>query len=165
MRIWLAQHLTRRNRIILHNTGSTSGNFERFDREHRERGWTGCGYHWILGNGNGLRDGQIEPGRPEKYRGAHTKHNNSDSIGITLVGNFMRTEPTGNQIDSLIRLLKTLCFENNLDPLGKYKDTGKYIIAGHRDWRPAYTDCPGDNLHRLLPSIRHLTKEAIGKWV
>ena len=61
--------------------------FEDIDRWHKDRGWSGCGYHIII-----RRDGNLEYSRGLKPRGtvfrqgAHVKGFNDISIGICLVG-------------------------------------------------------------------------------
>jgi hypothetical protein len=59
----------------------------------------------------------------------------------------------------VLRVLTAAC---GLDPTG----TTEYVnpisgatatvdtISGHRDWDAAQTECPGDQLHPLLPEIR-----------
>lgn len=51
------------------------------DRWHRERGWNGCGYHYVI-----TIDGKVEPGRPVEQVGAHCKNRNKNSIGICYIG-------------------------------------------------------------------------------
>ena len=46
-----------------------------------ERGWSDIGYHYIID-----RDGTVATGRPVSKSGAHTKGQNANSIGISLVG-------------------------------------------------------------------------------
>lgn len=57
---------------------------------HLDRGWSGCGYHYII-----RRDGRLQRGRPLERKGAHSGaygHNNY-SIGITFVAGY--NCPTG----------------------------------------------------------------------
>ncbi|MBQ3907902.1 MAG: smalltalk protein [Bacteroidaceae bacterium] len=51
------------------------------DRWHRARHFCMIGYHWLID-----RDGNIQPGRPEQYAGAHVKHFNDHAIGICYEG-------------------------------------------------------------------------------
>ncbi|MBR1449131.1 MAG: N-acetylmuramoyl-L-alanine amidase, partial [Prevotella sp.] len=46
------------------------------DGWHRQKGWNGIGYHYVI-----RRSGQIEPGRPEATVGAHCVNHNSHSLG------------------------------------------------------------------------------------
>ncbi|MBU2714092.1 N-acetylmuramoyl-L-alanine amidase [Zooshikella harenae] len=89
---------------------------------HKERKWSGIGYHKVI-----RRDGTVENGRPEYWEGAHVKGYNSNSLGVCLIG---RDEFTPDQFDSLDRVLT------------RWKD--KYPLAeicGHRDLDPRKT-CP-----------------------
>ena len=53
---------TARGDILCFITASSaSGNYDQMDQEHRKiLGYDGCGYHFVIGNGNGSGDGQIE---------------------------------------------------------------------------------------------------------
>jgi len=81
-------------KIIVHCSGSEFGDVALIDRWHRERGWNGCGYHYIICNGviahgnqyDPEHDGMIQQGRNLSVIGAHCKGHNSDSIGICLIG-------------------------------------------------------------------------------
>lgn len=54
---------------------------DQIDAWHRERGWTGIGYHYVID-----RDGTVVAGRPIAKVGAHVKGHNAASIGICLIG-------------------------------------------------------------------------------
>ena len=51
------------------------------DQWHKQRGWRGIGYHYVI-----RRDGTLEVGRDELEVGAHAKGHNGYSIGICMVG-------------------------------------------------------------------------------
>jgi len=51
------------------------------DQWHRQRGWRGIGYHYVI-----RRDGTRESGRPETRAGAHAHGYNTKSLGICMVG-------------------------------------------------------------------------------
>ena len=81
---------------------------EEIRKWHKERGWSDIGYHYVI-----RRNGDIEKGRPETTRGAHTGGYNDDSIGICLVGgvnekNKADANFTMNQYAALERMLHTL---------------------------------------------------------
>lgn len=95
-----------------------------------ENGWTDIGYHYVI-----RRDGKVEEGRPIERMGAHVRGNNSDSIGICLVGGM--AEDGGDdcnfthwQWDALSALINDL--ESMFGPLD---------ISGHREWDENKT-CP-----------------------
>lgn len=82
--------------IVLHHSASATGNYDQIDSEHRKLlGIDGCGYHFVIGNGSGSSDGQIEVSRrwTNQKQGAHTRNartHDADEygIGICLVGDF-----------------------------------------------------------------------------
>lgn len=126
--------------IVLHHTASSSGSIESIHEAHLGRGWDGIGYHFVIGNGNGMGDGEIQP----TYRwrgqihGAHAKspgnEYNEHGIGICLVGNFEESTPSAAQLASVKRLVGVLKHE--------YRLTDGQVVA-HRDVKA--TACPGKN--------------------
>jgi N-acetylmuramoyl-L-alanine amidase len=134
--------LTRRketNRIVVHNSGTPTGNAKEFHRYHVEvMKWAGIAYHFVI-----LPTGVIERGRPQEMVGGHCLHNNLDTIGICVVGNFDYQTPSPAQVDALTRLLGWLCWQYHM-PVEH--------ILGHRDLNS--TSCPGKSLYAILPALR-----------
>ena len=50
--------------------------------------------------------------------GAHASWNNSESVGIALMGNFDNEQPTEEQITSLQNLLVAVSHKYKIDPYG-----------------------------------------------
>jgi len=81
-------------KIILHCSDSSWGNAAEIDSWHRQKGWNGIGYHYVITNGRPksgqeysyLQDGVVEKGRDEGVIGAHARGHNRDSLGICLIG-------------------------------------------------------------------------------
>lgn len=72
------------NRIVIHCADtypSMDIGRKEIDQWHRERGWNGIGYHYVV-----RRNGTIEVGRPESVQGAHVSGHNEDTIGIVYAG-------------------------------------------------------------------------------
>ena len=70
--------------IIIHCSATTEGKdftVEDIDRWHRQRGFNGIGYHFVI-----YRDGSIHAGRSKRQIGAHCKGHNTISIGICYIG-------------------------------------------------------------------------------
>ncbi len=142
--------------IVIHHTATDGGSPESIDRNHREqRKWeNGLGYHFLVGNGNGMKNGEVAMSRrwleQEKLDGAHLKMSdaakakifgmppssqaNSFTIGVSLVGNFDKTLPTPEQLASLRGLLVFLRQEYGI---------GLAAIVGHGDVSLEPTACPG----------------------
>ncbi len=137
----------RRNRwkyIVVHNSGTKQGNARIFDYYHKHvrKMPNGLAYHFVIGDGHGSGNGQIEIGGrwTKQLDGGHVHSDylNSIALGICLVGDFNRDVPTSAQLqalDELIRYLRKRC--------GKVD--GKWpIVVPHRAINPRPTDCPGD---------------------
>ena len=128
--------------IVLHHTASESGSVESIHDEHLKRkdkngnGWLGIGYHFVIGNGNGMDDGEIEPTFRwrQQLQGAHAgvANYNQHGIGIVLIGNFEKSPPTDAQAASVKRLVGVLKREYSI---------ASSKIVGHSDVKA--TECPG----------------------
>ncbi len=126
--------------IVLHHSASAHGNALEFHRFHKnERGWDGLAYHFVIGNGTGSGDGEIEVGYrwTDQIHGAHAGNPeyNQYGIGICLVGNFEETAPTPAQRESLRALLRWLMERCEIPSTE---------IVRHKDVREG-TECPGKN--------------------
>ncbi len=130
--------------IIIHHSAQSTGNMAMIDKYHREvNGWDGVGYDFVIGNGSGSRDGQVEVTFRWKKQvaGAHcggTPNNraNEYGIGICLIGDFTKTKPTYRQQVALKKLVRFL--------QKRYGISTRSIYA-HAD-TPGYTRksiCPG----------------------
>lgn len=120
------------NEIIIHCADTPEGrNFtvEDIDRWHKQRGWKGIGYHYVI-----YLDGSIHKGREQSQVGAHCKGHNKNSIGICYIGGRgkdgnIKDTRTEAQKESLLDLLRSLkCRYPNAK------------IYGHRDF--ANKECP-----------------------
>ena len=98
--------------IVIHHSFTPSGNEAIFDRCHKQRGWLGVGYHFVIGNGRGSGDGGVEVTFrwEQQIHGAHAgvKEYNEHGIGICLVGDFQNGYPTDRQMASLAALVNYL---------------------------------------------------------
>ncbi len=101
------------------------------DQWHKDRGWRGVGYHYVV-----RRDGTVEKGREDHVVGAHAKGYNSKSLSICLVGGVdADTKPQDNFTPEQKNALRTLIKELR----GKYDI---YSIVGHRDLPGVAKACP-----------------------
>jgi len=96
-------------RIILHHSLSGFGDVENIRRWHTMpppagHGWSDVGYHFVI-----TRDGITQTGRDVRLVGAHAFGRNRDSIGVCLIGNFHKYEPTYEQVEAVTRLYHQLC--------------------------------------------------------
>ncbi len=100
--------------IVIHHSATPNGNARGFDYFHRYRRHMehGLAYHFVIDNGNGGGNGIVEVGRrwKEQWPGGHTANRlmNEIGIGICLVGNFEKSQPSKQQMESLVVLSKLL---------------------------------------------------------
>ncbi|MEO5753885.1 MAG: peptidoglycan recognition family protein [Chthoniobacterales bacterium] len=133
--------------IIVHNSGTRQGNARIFDYYHKNvrRMRNGLAYHFVIGNGTSSGNGEVEVG--DRWRRqingghVHSDYLNNISLGICLVGDFNRDQPTRAQLeasDELIRYLRDRC--------GKV-ERHEIPVRPHREMNPPRwgTDCPGDD--------------------
>lgn len=102
-------------------------------RWHVEKGWSDCGYHFVV-----LKDGNVEEGRPISRTGAHVKGYNKSNIGICLAGGLdIHGKPAFTyavvQMDALRALITELVGIHGIK---------QENIKGHRDWPKVAKDCP-----------------------
>jgi N-acetylmuramoyl-L-alanine amidase len=126
------------SQIVVHHSATGSGSTRLFRCLHRAvNGWADVGYHYVIGNGAGSGDGEVEAGRPAGVRGAHARGSNHCSLGVCLVGNFEETSPTAAQMKALGELLRDLMRRHGLGP-------GDILL--HRSVKGCDTVCPGRGL-------------------
>ena len=105
-------------KAVIHCSDSPQGRgdtAETIHSWHKERGWDGIGYHYVI-----LEDGTVENGRPEYWPGAHAKGHN-EAIGICLIGIDSFTH---SQLIELETLLKNHDFTSD-EVVGHYKVSNK----------------------------------------
>lgn len=128
--------------IVLHHSATESGSVESIDADHRSRkdadgkNWLGIGYHFVIGNGNGMPDGYVQPTFrwTNQLHGAHSGNAlfNSKGIGICLIGHFEQRKPTAKQLTALKQLVIQLS--------DRYRVQSSQVV-GHSAVRA--TTCPG----------------------
>jgi len=106
--------------------------------------WFDVPYHYYI-----AVDGKIAEGREIKFVGdTNTEYDPTRHALIVLEGNFQTEQPSSKQRESLQKLVAWLSFN--------WKVSGSEIKA-HNDY--AATACPGENLKKLLPTLRQKTNE------
>ena len=131
--------------IVVHHSAGKFGNIDFLQKVHRERTNDpiyAIAYHYIIGNGNGLGDGEIDSDIRRKYNiwGSHISVKNLDrnarGLGICLIGNFEEDSVTDKQYNSLVALTSQLMNEYSISPEN---------VTGHGFTPGESTKCPGKN--------------------
>jgi N-acetylmuramoyl-L-alanine amidase len=123
------------NTIVVHCSASVEGqdvSAKVIDAWHKQRGFSGIGYHYVI-----RLDGSLEIGRPEEQQGAHVQNHNAYSLGICMVGGLDKNQKPKDTFtaDQYATLKVVLQFLHK-----KYPNTK---IVGHRDLSP---DLDGDGI-------------------
>ncbi len=106
------------NKITIHCSDSPFGDAEVIDGWHKERGWDGIGYHYVILNGypkstkefmsGSVR--KIENGRDIKLRGTHVRGYNTGNLGVCMIGTTWDnlTEEENQQMITMIDFIGDL---------------------------------------------------------
>ncbi|WP_395572155.1 N-acetylmuramoyl-L-alanine amidase [Streptomyces sp. BK79] len=168
---------------VVHHTGVDSDNglscaesrarMRSIQQAHFERGYYDIGYNFVVD-----RCGQIFEGRSGgmdlPVTGAHDVGFNTNTLGISYLGNFEKAQPSRAGLDAIARIVAWKFGMYGIDPTGKVTltsgtpkgqdgnlvDKGQSItlprVFGHRDTNA--TACPGANLYPKLSRIATLAK-------
>ncbi|WP_234329708.1 N-acetylmuramoyl-L-alanine amidase [Streptomyces viridochromogenes] len=168
---------------VIHHTGVDSDNglscaesrarMRTIQQEHFSRGYFDIGYNFVVD-----RCGQIFEGRSGgadlPVIGAHDAGFNTNTVGISYIGNFEKAKPSRAGLDAIARIVAWKFGMYGIDPTGKVTLTsgvpqgysGNKIpegtsvtlprVFGHRDTNA--TACPGANLYPQLGRIAQVAK-------
>jgi hypothetical protein len=129
------------NTIVVHHSAVPHAGPNEIQSLHMDgRGFADVAYHFLIDSA-----GTIYEGREIGIRGAHVEGFNTGSVGVVWLGNFNEEQPSKAQLASLRALVDYLRYTY-----------GIRYLAGHKDYpgqSPDGTECPGDNLYRLLPNL------------
>lgn len=124
------------DKVILHCSATKEGEdytVTDIDRWHKEKGWQGIGYHYVI-----YRDGSIHEGRTLDKIGAHCLHHNANTIGICYIGGLdkegnPKDTRTKEQFEAMHRLVDSIM-----------KIYPGCTVHGHNEF--ANKDCPCFNV-------------------
>ncbi|MFI0237100.1 FG-GAP-like repeat-containing protein [Streptomyces sp. NPDC016845] len=166
---------------VVHHTGVDADNqvpcaksaerLRQIQQDHVSKGYYDLGYNFVVD-----RCGQIFEGRTGgmdlPVHGAHDYGFNTDTVGISYIGNFEKVKPTKAALDAIARVVAwkfgqygikatsnvTLTSNGDLGTDGNKVAKGSTItlprVFGHKDTNA--TLCPGVNLYPKLSRIRTL---------
>lgn len=105
-----------------------------------ERNFNDIGYHFIIS-----QSGLVGEGRPIEIAGAHSKGNNSDSVGVCLLGGF-----GGDATDRALEHFTAVQLASLWNLIAELKsDYGKHItVHGHNEF--SSKACPSFNVARWM---------------
>ena len=113
--------------IIIHHADAVKCSVEDINRWHKDNGWCGIGYHYLV-----RKDGTVWKGRPDNAIGAHCLNRNTGTLGVCFEGNFEKETMGDIQFNAGAELIKYLKDKYSISKVSRHKD---YMS----------TDCPGKN--------------------
>ena len=171
-------------KLVVHHTATTNDYDDAaaevraiYAYHARELDWGDIGYHALIG-----RDGVVYEGRRGRgptlgvprealspgVVGGHAFFHNFGTDGYALIGTFTETPLPAAMRERLVDLLVYKARWWGLDPLAGsdflrsdaiwHRDVAN--VSGHRDL--VATECPGDQVYRLLPELRATAAERLG---
>jgi len=140
-------------RITIHHEGSTlftamddrsvAGRIESVRQSHlsrRTKGepWADIGYHYVIDP-----SGRVWEARSVQYQGAHVEDQNENNLGIVMLGNFDRQQPTPQAALALDRFIA--------QQMRRYSVPVQQVRT-HQELAP--TACPGRSLQGHMRAAR-----------
>lgn len=145
------------------------------------QGWGDIGYHLLIDDRGQAFEGRLGRSGPSGREvlsadvvAGHALGHNYGSVGVALLGMFTDVEPGEPALHTLAEALAFHAERHAIDPTARvdflrarsrtendalWRDD-LAAISGHRDCVP--TECPGDRLYALLPTLRDRAATRIG---
>ncbi|SDE45495.1 N-acetylmuramoyl-L-alanine amidase [Auraticoccus monumenti] len=124
-------------------------------------GWCDIGYNFLID-----KYGQVFEGRSggvdKPVHGAHATSWNTDTVGISFMGNYETAAAPSVMLEAGAKVLAWKFDAYYRDPLSKVTLAGKYInrISGHGDVMS--TACPGTNVRSKMTWLRERVNTLVG---
>jgi hypothetical protein len=138
----------RYTRITIHHAGMQAirhtsraaiiSDLNRIREAHLEQRYGDIGYHLIVDYA-----GRVWEGRSLAYEGAHVLSENEANVGVMLLGNFERQQPSLAQLAAMAELVELLRTHYGIR---------RSRVYGHRDLGSSV--CPGRNLYPYVAELR-----------
>ncbi|WP_327431166.1 FG-GAP-like repeat-containing protein [Streptomyces sp. NBC_01236] len=170
---------------VVHHTGVDSDNkrscaesrarLRTIQQEHFSRGYFDIGYNFVVDKCGQIFEGR-SGGMDLPVVGAHDVGFNTNTVGISYIGNYETAKPSRAGLEAISRIVAWKFGMYGVDPNGKVTlvsgsakgqdgnlvDKGTSItlptVFGHRDTNA--TACPGANLYPKLAEIRRFAASA-----
>lgn len=147
--------------IVIHDSGAPAGDLASLERRHLDAGLAGLGFHFVIGNGQGIDDGQVVAGfrwdrqlpgahaaagwrTPRPVRGAGRPLDamglNEESVAVCVVGNLRRRPCTDRQARELAALVRALQAELGIGADAVYLASELFPPSGAPDWQLSADD-------------------------
>ncbi|PZR54356.1 hypothetical protein DNL40_05520 [Xylanimonas oleitrophica] len=129
----------------------------------QQLGWGDIGYNFLVDKFGRIWEGRVG-GIEMETIGAHVSGWNTNSVGVSVLGNYQTATVTNQAVDAIVRLLGWKMSLQGIRANSTVSINGRTIntIVGHRDL--AATSCPGASLYNRLGEIRSRVAAEQGRY-
>jgi len=149
------------NKFIIHHTVTANISNPTFEQSAASmraiyyydsvtRGWGDIGYNYLIDQAGRIFEGRYGG---NAVVGAHALGYNYGSVGISILGDYTKTDLSVNSSANLEKMIAWKSFENNIYPSKVY---------GHRDVNA--TACPGDGIYKYLGDIANNARNQVWNY-
>lgn len=142
---------TRLDRFVIHHTAGTNAYsaadspaiLRGIQRYHVQgRGWCDIGYNMLVDKFGQVFEGR-RGGLEELVVGVHASGHNTNTVGLSVLGDYTKAAPSAASIDALVRVVGWKSYLHGIDPASSALKDGVMMrrVIGHRE--VASTSCPG----------------------
>jgi len=127
------------------------------------RGWCDIGYNFLVDRFGTIYEGR-RGGLRLPVRGAHSGDYNTNSVGISMIGNFDEVKVPAAMKNAVIRLVGWRLGTSYMPVRGTVMLNHQRFdrISGHRD--AMATTCPGQYGYSWLAGLRHRVHSYLGRF-
>ncbi|MDP7476969.1 MAG: N-acetylmuramoyl-L-alanine amidase [Candidatus Peribacteraceae bacterium] len=160
---WAKRYSSKVKLLVVHHTAQTIAGDDRsalermralYEYHANSRSWGDIGYHYVIDE-----QGTIYEGRSGGVNvvGGHVYCGNVGTVGVALMGNFEKEQPTLKQVKALQWLLMDLskAYDIDLNKHISFKGKSTSPIVRHKDL--ISTDCPGYYMTSAFSQMRRNT--------
>jgi len=158
---WQYQYSPEIKKIIIHHTGTNNSKYigktpeeimrATYKFHSSTKGWGDIGYNFLISKSGAIYEGRAGG---DFVIGGHAYCANTQTIGISLMGNYEDETMNKAQMIALKRLITGLSKKYHINPSDSSYFIGKNTpnLVGHKDY--GNTLCPGKNVYKYLQNIR-----------
>jgi hypothetical protein len=129
----------------------------------QSRGWCDIGYNFLVDRYGTIYEGR-RGGTRLPVRGAHAGDYNTNTVGISMIGNFDTAGIPAEMKNAIVRLVGWRLGTSYAPAKGMLRVNGTrfHRISGHRD--AMSTTCPGRYGYAWLPNLRDRVHEYLSRF-
>jgi hypothetical protein len=127
------------------------------------QGWCDIGYNLLVDRFGRIYEGR-RGGMRLPVRGSHAGDYNTDTVGISMIGDYDKVRPTRRLKNAMVRLVGWRLGTSYTPVYGRVRVYDRRVphILGHRDVMS--TACPGRFGYAFLPALRERVRDYLSEY-